>query len=155
MNLDIFIANSWPLWRLVILTFICKNKWIKFRNSSEVRVKPLTFPTIPLPRVNKIILCHFLNPLITYFQTVSEFKQEGLRVSSFLLHCFQSSLCYDLMFKEALLGGKKHGLHQSDLVMGEAWYLLRLPSSSKGLLSPYGSVAKVITATAGWELSQF
>lgn len=86
---------------------------------------------------------------------MSEGKQEDFRVSYFLFYCLQSSLCYDLRFKVALMGEKKPGLYPSVLFSGEACYLLRVQSSSKGLMSSYGSMAKVITAAAGWELSQF
>lgn len=46
---------------------------------------------------------------------------------------------------------KEHGLHPSVLFSEEACYLLRVQSSSTGLMSSYGSVAKVITGATGWE----
>lgn len=107
-----------------------------------------------LYNVNKTILHPILNPWIgVSFQTISRGKQERFRVSSFLLYCLQPSLCYHLRFKAALMGEKKHGLLPSVLFSGEVCYLLRVQSSSKGWMSSYGSVAKVITAATGWELS--
>lgn len=83
---------------------------------------------------------------------MSELKQKGLRIYYFLLHCFQSSLCYGLVFKESPPGDKKWGFTSKCSIYEESVCLLRILSSTKRLVSFYGNVAKMITATAGQEL---